>query len=127
MVSEQDERISIRRIRASEGAAWRDGSVSARGGARIPRLLDDLRHQEVVVFGERRVEHDLAGVAAIRDRVLAWCGAYAPDRDWFIQKAVAWWLRELSKHDAPRARAFLDAHGATLKPFARKEAGKFLA
>lgn len=63
----------------------------------------------------------------IRDRILTWCAAYAPDRDWFIQKAVAWWLRDLSKHDAPRARAFLDAHGATLKPFARKEAGKYLA
>lgn len=64
---------------------------------------------------------------ATRDRVLGWCAACAPDPDWFIQKAVAWWLRELSKHDAPRARAFLDAHGATLKPFARKEAAKFLS
>lgn len=63
---------------------------------------------------------------AARDRVLGWCAAYAPDRDWFIQKAVAWWVRDLSKHDAPRARAFLQAHGATLKPFARKEAGKYL-
>ncbi len=63
---------------------------------------------------------------AIRDRVLGWCAAYVPDRDWFIQKAVAWWLRDLSKHDAPRARDFLGAHGATLKPFARKEAAKYL-
>ena len=33
------------------------------------------------------------------------------DRDWFIQKAIAWWVRELSKHDPDRARAFLAAHG----------------
>ena len=62
----------------------------------------------------------------IRDRVLGWAAGYVPDRQWFIQKAIAWWLRELSKHDAPRVRAFLDQHGAAMKPFARKEAGKYL-
>jgi hypothetical protein len=40
---------------------------------------------------------------------------------------VAWWVRDLSKHDVPRARAFLDQHGARLKPFARKEAARHLA
>lgn len=64
---------------------------------------------------------------AARDRVLGWCATLADDPDWFIQKAVAWWLRDLSKHDAPRTRAFLAAHGARLKPFARKEAARQLA
>ncbi|MCU9847144.1 DNA alkylation repair protein [Defluviimonas sp. WL0024] len=63
---------------------------------------------------------------AIRDRVLGWAASYADDREWFIQKAVAWWLRDLSKHDPDRARAFLATHGGRLKPFARKEAGKYL-
>lgn len=63
---------------------------------------------------------------AIRDRVLGWAAALAPDRDWFIQKAIAWWLRDLSKHDPDRARAFLATHGNKLKPFALKEAGKYL-
>ncbi len=63
---------------------------------------------------------------ATRDRVLGWCARLAPDREWFIQKAVAWWLRDLSKHDAPRATAWLAAHGETLKPFARKEAARHL-
>ncbi len=63
---------------------------------------------------------------AIRDRVLGWCATLATDRDWFIQKAVAWWVRDLSKHDVPRAKAFLEAHGDTLKPFARKEAARHL-
>lgn len=62
-----------------------------------------------------------------RDRVLGWCATLAEDPDWFIQKAVAWWLRDLSKHDAPRTRAFLAADGARLKPFARKEAARHLA
>lgn len=64
---------------------------------------------------------------AIRDRVLGWAAELAGERDWFIQKAVAWWLRDLSKHDPERVRAFLAAHGETLKPFARKEAGKYLS
>jgi len=61
-----------------------------------------------------------------RDRVLGWAASYVPDHDWFIQKAIAWWLRELSKHDAPRVVAFLDKHGADMKPFARKEAARKL-
>jgi 3-methyladenine DNA glycosylase AlkD len=67
-------------------------------------------------------EQDLA----IRERALRWAADYVADRDWFIQKAVAWWVRDLSKHDAARARVFLDGPGAGLKAFARKEAGKYL-
>jgi 3-methyladenine DNA glycosylase AlkD len=63
---------------------------------------------------------------AVRDRVLGWCAALADDPDWFIQKAVAWWVRDLSKHDAPRARGFLETHGPRLKPFARNEAARHL-
>ena len=63
---------------------------------------------------------------AIRDRVLGWAASYTTDHDWFIQKAIAWWLRELSKHDAPRVRAFLDAHSDQMKPFAVKEAARKL-
>ena len=63
---------------------------------------------------------------AIRDRVLGWAADYVTDKDWFIQKAVAWWLRDLSKHDAPRARQFLAEHGPHMKPWAAKEAAKYL-
>lgn len=63
---------------------------------------------------------------AIRDRILGWCAAMADDRDWFIQKAIAWWLRDLSKHDPDRTRAFLADYGPRLAPFARKEAARQL-
>jgi len=63
---------------------------------------------------------------AIRDRVLGWAAAYVADRDWFIQKSIGWWLRELSKHDRPRVEAFLEKHGQEMKSFARKEATKYL-
>ncbi|NOD61812.1 MULTISPECIES: DNA alkylation repair protein [unclassified Ruegeria] len=61
-----------------------------------------------------------------RDRILSWAVGYVPDRDWFIQKSIAWWLRELSKHDPDRVIAFLEEHGDAMKPFARREAGKYL-
>jgi 3-methyladenine DNA glycosylase AlkD len=61
-----------------------------------------------------------------RDRILGWAARYVPDRDWFIQKAIAWWLRDLSKHDPKRVRVFLATHGAQMKPFARKEAARLL-
>lgn len=64
---------------------------------------------------------------AIRDRVLGWAAGYLDDRDWFIQKAVAWWLRDLARHDAPRAQAFLDAHGPRMAAFARREAARGFA
>jgi len=63
---------------------------------------------------------------ACRDRILGWAAAYVPDRRQFIQKTIAEWLRELSKHDAPKVRDFLAEHGDQMKNFARKEAGKYL-
>lgn len=63
---------------------------------------------------------------AIRDRVLGWAAGYVDDAEWFIQRAIAWWLRDMSKHAPDRTRAFLTAHGARMKPFARREAGKYL-
>ena len=61
-----------------------------------------------------------------RDRILEWCAAYVDDTEWFIQKAVAWWIRDLSKHDPARSAAFLAAHGDRMANFARKEAGRHL-
>ncbi len=63
---------------------------------------------------------------AARERILGWCASYVADPEWFIQKAVAWWLRDLSKRDPDTVRAFLDAHGAQMKPFARKDAARLL-
>lgn len=61
---------------------------------------------------------------AIRDRVLGWAADLADDREWFIQKAIGWWLRDLSRHDPARTRDWLAAHGARLKPFAHRVAGR---
>ena len=73
-----------------------------------------------------RMVHPKPADLAIRERVLGWAASYVPDRDWFIQKAIAWWLRDLSKRDPDRVRAFLAEHGPAMKPFAAKEAARFL-
>jgi 3-methyladenine DNA glycosylase AlkD len=63
---------------------------------------------------------------AIRERVLGWAAGYVDDTQWFIQKAVGWWLRDLSKRDPERVKAFLADYGDRMKNFARKEASKYL-
>jgi 3-methyladenine DNA glycosylase AlkD len=59
---------------------------------------------------------------ARRERILGWAASYVRDPEWFIQKAVGWWLRELSARDPARVRSFIAAHGAAMKAFARREA-----
>jgi 3-methyladenine DNA glycosylase AlkD len=70
--------------------------------------------------------HPKADELAIRDRVLGWAETLVPDRNWFIQKAIGWWLRDLSNHDPARTRAFIAKHGDQMKPFAAKEAMRLL-
>lgn len=62
----------------------------------------------------------------IKERILGWAAGYVDDKEWFIQKCVAWWLRDLSKKDPETVRKFLNEHGNDMKPFARREAGKYL-
>jgi 3-methyladenine DNA glycosylase AlkD len=60
------------------------------------------------------------------ERMLGWAARLAEDREWFIQKAIGWWLRELSKRDPERVRRFLTEHGPKLKGVAKREATKYL-
>ena len=60
------------------------------------------------------------------ERMLLWAARLASDRQWFIQKAIGWWLRELSKRDPSRVRRFLAEDGAALMAVARREATKYL-
>ena len=80
----------------------------------------------VITLPWTKQNHPSAEDLGIRDRVLGWAAGMVDDREWFVQKAIAWWLRDLSKHDPDRVRAFLDSHGPRLKPFVRKEAATYL-
>ena len=61
------------------------------------------------------------------ERMLGWAARLADDPEWFIQKAIGWWLRELSKRDPERVRRFLAENGGALRGVAKREAGKYLA
>ncbi|WP_068304226.1 DNA alkylation repair protein [Pararhodobacter sp. CCB-MM2] len=130
-------------------ASWAEGfngwavsdHASSAGGRRLvadPSRLDRLerwiahenmwtrRASLVMTLPWARMANPKEADLAVRERVLGWCEGFVADRDWFMQKAVAWWVRDLSKHDPERSRAWIDAHGAGLKSFARKEAARHL-
>ncbi len=70
--------------------------------------------------------HPSAVEKAARGRVLGWAERLAEDPEWFIQKVIAWWLRDLSKRDPDTVADWLSQQGGRLKPFARKEAARHL-
>lgn len=80
----------------------------------------------VITLPWTKQNHPKPADLAIRDRVLGWAAGYVDDPNWFIQKSISWWLRDLSKHDPDRTRAFLEAYGDRMKPFARKDAARQL-
>ncbi len=122
--------------------AWAVADQAAGAGARRlvadPSRLDEVegwteadnmwtrRAALVFTLPWSKGRHLSADDSARREQVLGWAAALVPDRDWFIQKSIAWWLRSLSKHDPERVRVFLAEHGEAMKAFARKEAGKYL-
>jgi 3-methyladenine DNA glycosylase AlkD len=122
--------------------AWAIADTACKAGAR--RLVADPSRLDIVATwtadpnkwvrraalvttlpwtGQR---HPSPDEAAARERILGWAAGYVPDRDWFIQKAIGWWLRSLAPRDPGRVRAFLAGPGAGLRPFARREAQRRL-
>lgn len=123
-----------------EGWAVADHASSA-GGRRLradPSRLDHVetwtqhpnmwtrRAALVMTLPWARLTNPKAHETETRQRVLNWCAVYATDHDWFIQKAIGWWLRELSKHAPQMTLDWTNQHGSLLKPFARKEALRLL-
>jgi len=102
------------RLRPSDASAWEMIK------SWVPEFDAWAIADHACMAGQKRLVWEL------RDTVLGWAATYVEDHTWFVQKAVAWWLRDLSKHDPDRVRAFLDAHGAQMKPFAVTEAARKL-
>lgn len=61
------------------------------------------------------------------DRMLEWASIYSTDSEWFMQKAIGWWLRVLGEHNPERVLVFLKTHWPHLKSVARKEATRKLS
>jgi 3-methyladenine DNA glycosylase AlkD len=127
-----DDRLwGLVRTRMKDLDGWALADTLAGAGSRClladPRRLDDVEpwtgnphlwtRRAALVF-------TLPWTKGGRDpeRMLGWAAGLAADPEWFIQKAIGWWLRELSKRDAPRVRRFIAEHCAAMKSFARREA-----
>ncbi len=122
--------------------AWAVADHAAMAGQKRliadPTRLDDVEgwvHSDhmwtrraalVFTLGFTKSRHPKAAEVDARARVLGWAAEIATSREWFLQKAVAWWLRDLSKRDPQAVTDWLSAHEDSLKPFARKEAAKYL-
>lgn len=98
-----------------------------------------LRHRELVVVMDRLIADDdfwLRRVALLHqlswkmqtdeERLFAYCRRCAPEREFFIRKAIGWALRQYARVQPERVRAFLDAERENLSPLSLREAGKHL-
>lgn len=111
-------------IAAQKRLVWQPERIEAVEGWTTSPHMWTRRAAMVITLPYAKQNHPKPVENAIRERVLGWAVRYSTDPDWFIQKSVAWWLRDLSKHDKPRVEAWLAEHGDSLKPFARKEASR---
>ncbi|MEL6583820.1 MAG: DNA alkylation repair protein [Pseudomonadota bacterium] len=109
-------RLVVDPARMDELESW---TTSENMWARRAALIFALPHSKGRHLSDADTQH--------RERVLGWAATYTEDRAWFIQKAVGWWLRSLSKHDPMRVELFLSEHGDKMKAFARREASKYLS
>jgi 3-methyladenine DNA glycosylase AlkD len=74
-----------------------------------------------------KMRHPSPEETLARERILGWASTYTTDKQWFIQKAVAWWLRDLSRKDPARVQCFVATNGDDMAGFARKEATRVIA
>ena len=113
-------------IAGQKRLVWQPQRVQELDGWAQSEHMWTRRAALVMTLPWTKQNHPKPAEIAVREQVLGWAETYLDDPEWFIQKAVAWWLRDLSKHDPARVQTFLDQHGTRMKPFARKEAARLL-
>ncbi len=93
----------------------------------IQACMDDaLSHPD---FWMRRIAllHQLGwGQETDADRLFRYAAAHAPEREFFIRKAIGWALRDYARHAPDAVRAFVAAQGDRLSGLSRREALKRL-
>ncbi len=108
-------------------------------GAVARRLPADLSRLDVVenwvsdtnVFVRRaaliatlpwaKMNHPSDADLITRERVLGWIATYTVDKGPSLQRAVALWLRSLSKHAKPRTIEFMEEYGPQMQAHTVKE------
>jgi len=87
---------------------------------------DALAHGD---FWVRRIAllHQLGwGTSTDLERLFRYALALCHEKEFFIQKAIGWALRDYARHAPDAVRAFLAGPGACLAPLSRREAAKHL-
>ena len=110
--------------RSSQGGSWRESrwqpaTVASRCLIEDPSRLDVVEAwiENPHVWTRRAaLVFTLPWTEEKRDpeRMLGWAARLGEDPEWFIQKAIGWQLRELSKRDPERVRRFLSDQGGKL-------------
>lgn len=49
-----------------------------------------------------------------------------PSKEFFVNKAIGWALREFSKTDRPWVKSFIDSQASSLSPLSLREGGKYI-
>lgn len=62
-----------------------------------------------------------------RARLFGYAARLAPEKEFFIRKAIGWALRDFARWDGAAVRAFVAAHEDVLAPLSRREALKHQA
>jgi 3-methyladenine DNA glycosylase AlkD len=87
---------------------------------------DALSHED---FWVRRIAllHQLGWYGDTdHERLFRYTLALSHEKEFFIQKAIGWALRDYARHAPDAVRAFLAGPGAGLAPLSRREAAKHL-
>lgn len=87
---------------------------------------DALAHED---FWVRRIAllHQLGwGTSTDQERLFRYAVALSHEKEFFIQKAIGWALRDYARHAPDAVRAFLSGPGTCLAPLSRREAAKHL-
>jgi 3-methyladenine DNA glycosylase AlkD len=62
-----------------------------------------------------------------RDRLFSYTLMRAHEKEFFIQKAIGWALRDYARHAPQAVREFISAEKGSLSPLSYREANKHLA
>lgn len=91
--------------------------------AALARVMDDWAGSDDLWLARSALLHQLRFRRSTDpQRLFRYCLLRAPDKEFFLRKAIGWALREYSKHDGPAVRAFVAAHAGELSALSRREA-----
>jgi len=93
----------------------------------LARRMDELIRSPQMWLRRIALLHQLGSKAETDEsRLYEYCRRCAPEREFFIRKAIGWALRQYARTNPVSVRNFLDAHGRELSGLSLREAAKHL-